>query len=566
MAAIGVSHVPATAEMHPEANIVDWLQKALSEERKELELTLVQRHQDLLRRFQHLPLSASTGTASASRCPDPIEIKEQPAKDLILPPGTIREEQQSVTPEGLVDTSTIPMSKSKTVDESVLEALENIPDEGSMTNWRISAKDFLEFKLDIVSGCVIVLYIVVIAIKTQYKGVELAHSLSPYAEQFQGSRPAKEVWPHAHEVFIVLDWCFVGFFCGELATRIIFNIRLRPDLYWNIFDAVILLLFFVEQAISLEELLDFNPTVMRMARLVKLMRLLKLVRFVRSFDALHFIIKSIMSTLSVLGYSLVLIFTMMLFIAVVLANFLSSFIRDADQEVEIRMQAYLKWGSFWRALLSMFEITFANWGPHCWFLVDNVNELWGFFFIVWRTIVGFAVIQVITSVFIQHTFKTAQGDEDVMIQDKIKATECYMTHLDNLFTELDHNETGFFTKEDLEKALRHPRVKGWFAALEIDASDAPELFVMLDNGDGEVNKEEFLDGLRQIKGAAKRMDQLRVMKDCQAIRATLDGGRRRAQFSYDSRDDLRQLSNGSRRSRRSRPMHLSSARSSPAIG
>lgn len=321
----------------------------------------------------------------------------------------------------------------------------------------------------------------------------------------------------------MLEWCFVIFFCSELALRIIFKIRLRQDLYWNIFDAGIIILFFTEQYLPLEEVFNFNPTVMRMVRLLKLMRLLKLVRYMQSFDALHLIVKSIMSTMSVLSYSVALIFVLMVFMAVVQASLLSTFIGDVDQDPEIRRQAFMKWGSFWRAFISMFEITMANWGAHCWFLVNNVGELWGCFFIAWRCVVGFAVIQVISSVFIQHTFKTAARDEDIMIQEKKRAAEVTMQHLDSLFTKLDEANNGFFTMQDLEEALADPRVRHWFAAIETDVSDLPDFFRMVDkeSGDGKVHKEEFMKMLRQMRGGANRFDMLRVMEDCAEIRKSL---------------------------------------------
>merc|ERR1712039_798384 len=180
-------------------------------------------------------------------------------------------------------------------------------------------------------------------------------------------------------------------------------------------------------------LLPFDPAILRIVRLFRLMRLLKLVRYVKVFDALQLIIKSIMSTISVLSWTLLLIFLLMMIMAVMNASLLEPFIRDPNHDSDARRHAYMRWGTFFRALISMFEITLANWGPQCWFLVNNVSELWGCFFILWKCCIGFAVVQVIISVFIQHTFKTASRDENVMIAEKAKAGEVYLRHLDNLF-------------------------------------------------------------------------------------------------------------------------------------
>merc|ERR1740121_1761894 len=133
---------------------------------------------------------------------------------------------------------------------------------------------------------------------------------------------------------------------------------------------------------------------------------------------------------------------LMMVVAMVNSSLLEVFIADETKDGKASLAVFKYWGSFVRAYTSMFEITLANWGPQCWMLMNRVDENWGFFFIVWRCCFGFAVIQVITSVFIQHTFKVASRDADVMIQEKEKAAQAYLKHLHNLFTALDESGDG----------------------------------------------------------------------------------------------------------------------------
>merc|ERR1719221_2601377 len=198
---------------------------------------------------------------------------------------------------------------------------------------------------------------------------------------------------------------------------------------------------------------------------------------------------------------------------------LESFIKDPTNDPDIRLKIYNHWGSFMRAYVSMFEITLANWGPNCWLLMNEVHECWGFFFIFWRCCFGFAVIQVITSVFIQHTFKVASRDEDVMIQEKQKASEAYLKHLDKLFTSLDESCDGLISREEFDAALKQPRVKYWFGALGVDVSDVPKLFLMLDNGRGQISKQEFIDGLKRAGGAVQHMDIVAIKHDLKQLKS-----------------------------------------------
>merc|ERR1719412_2238018 len=104
-------------------------------------------------------------------------------------------------------------------------------------------------------------------------------------------------------------------------------------------------------------------------------------------------------------------------LAMTVGNLLMPIIRDPDVDEGVRQVLYEKWGTFLRAVVTMFAVTLANWAPTCWELMNSVSPLWGIFFIAYKCTMGFAVVQVITSVFIQQTFKLAARDEDIMIKE-----------------------------------------------------------------------------------------------------------------------------------------------------
>merc|ERR1719277_2444482 len=104
-----------------------------------------------------------------------------------------------------------------------------------------------------------------------------------------------------------------------------------------------------------------------------------------------------------------------------------------------------------------------------------------------------------------------------MIQEKQKASENYLAHLDCLFSSLDEPGDGQISREEFDVALQQPRVRHWFGALEIDVSDVPKLYLMLDDGDGHISKEEFIEGLKKIKGPAQSIDLLLLQKECRKI-------------------------------------------------
>merc|ERR1712048_834865 len=208
-------------------------------------------------------------------------------------------------------------------------------------------------------------------------------------------------------------------------------------------------------------------------------------------------------------------------IGMFVSQMLQPYIQESSNDLETRIEVYKSWGTFTRAMVTMFEITLANWGPPCRFLMDHVNEWWAFFFLFYKCSIGFAVVQVITSVFIQQTFKVASHDEEVMIQERNMATNAYLKNLERLFQVLDESGDGIITQEEFESVLDDKRVRNWFAAIEVDVDEASELFHILDNGDGQIELNDFIRGMKTIKGFAKGTDMWSLMVEIKGIKKSM---------------------------------------------
>merc|ERR1712216_75014 len=179
------------------------------------------------------------------------------------------------------------------------------------------------------------------------------------------------------------------------------------------------------------------------------------------------------------------------------------------------------YGTFWRSMITMFEITFANWAPTCRLLVDNVSELFGLFFLLHRCIVGFAMLSVIQAVFIQQTMKSAQQDEDFIVQQKQREKDSYVAKLKALFTRLDKSGDGQLNWDEFNSLTDDNRMKFLMSALDVDVRDLQSLFLLLEDGDGCINAEEFVDGLQRIKGPAQSLDMVNLLRIVGRIEARL---------------------------------------------
>ncbi|CAE7696277.1 unnamed protein product [Symbiodinium necroappetens] len=171
----------------------------------------------------------------------------------------------------------------------------------------------------------------------------------------------------------------------------------------------------------------------------------------------------------------------------------------------------------------MFEILFANWAPACRVLTDNVTEWWTLFFLLYRCLVGFAVLKVVNAVFVQSTLKVAHADEELQFEAKQKAQRNLMNKLQNMFLALDTSGDGLLSWEEFNEAISSPKMAFWMSQLELESSDLKSLFTLLDGGDGLISVNEFMEGATRLRGPAKSIDVAKLLMLCTKTEKTLKG-------------------------------------------
>lgn len=157
-------------------------------------------------------------------------------------------------------------------------------------------------------------------------------------------------------------------------------------------------------------------------------------------------------------------------------------------------------------MISVFELALANWAPICHFLVNNVNEWWGVLVVLYKLAIGFAVVNVISGVFLHETFKVASSDDELMIVQKRRALQKHCDKMQRLLKEADVSGDGFIQREEFREALSKPVVRTWLSAMEVETGDVDLLFDLIDNGDEEISIQELVQGISRLKGGARSID------------------------------------------------------------
>ncbi|CAJ1415019.1 unnamed protein product [Effrenium voratum] len=268
------------------------------------------------------------------------------------------------------------------------------------------------------------------------------------------------------------------------------------------------------------------------------MRYLRLLRFLRLCGGLRLLMKACQSFLQSLLWSMLLLTTFLVASALFIGNLLQSFIEDRSQVLEDRLWVWEHFGTAYRSCYSLFEITFAgNWPVIARPVMNKVSHGFVAFFVLYITVIAFALIRIITAVFLKElvsggrvpprgrrgkgggedTLDMAANDAELLMSEKMKKKALkedqtgaqYASKLEQVFLTIDSTGEGIITERRLAEVLEDPTMKTYFQTLDLDVHESNALFHLLDDGDGTVTLDEFIDGVMRCKGHAeiKQLDR-----------------------------------------------------------
>jgi len=358
-------------------------------------------------------------------------------------------------------------------------------------------------RFEVCFAILIVSSAVVMCVEAHYWGFDSGHALG-----FPNmSQPGSVVWPGADIILKILDWFFGIAFALEvlikcMALRISF-----VKSWWNIFDSIIAASWVLNTL-----LVGVVPGTLGVARLARLIRLLRLVKTFTMFDSLQLMVATLSASMSVLLWSIAFLLGIMVSSALLMTSVMSVYISDKGNPGNERMEAFEYFGNFSRALLSIFELTLGNWAPIARFLHEHVSEWFGVVIIAYQLIVGFAVVMVIRGVFLHETFQAVEHDDDLMILRQIRRKAKLTKKMEALFLEADDSGDGYLNHEEFVGVMKDDRVKAWLSAMGLEVSEADIVFEMVDDGNHKISVDQFVDGLARLKGAARGVDMVQVLR------------------------------------------------------
>mmetsp|Transcript_26887 Transcript_26887/g.63067 ORF Transcript_26887/g.63067 Transcript_26887/m.63067 type:complete len:555 (+) Transcript_26887:140-1804(+) len=320
-------------------------------------------------------------------------------------------------------------------------------------------------------------------------------------------------------IFETADVAFMIIFLLELLTRVLAEWPSWHRDYANLFDAVLVVVGFIDLLVMTPANSGApNATALRIVRTLKCVRAVRLMRTFRFVKGLRLLVQACQCFLPSLCWSMVLLAVFMSMGALVMGNLLLIFVENQEANPDDRLWIWTRYGTAYRALYTLYEVTFAgNWPTNARPVMEKVSHAYVFFFLLYVTLVVFAVIRVITATFLKDTLDAAQNDAEQLVVDRMNKKAKYVEQLEAVFKAIDQRRDGTVSEERLNELLSHPQVAAYFNVLDLDVQETSVFFHIIDNGDGEVTLDEFIDGILRCKGNARAVDSMAIRADLKKL-------------------------------------------------
>jgi len=249
------------------------------------------------------------------------------------------------------------------------------------------------------------------------------------------------------------------------------------------------------------------------ARMVRLLRIVRVVKFSPQLQMMVFMI--IESTRSL--FSAMLLLAMILYMFSVCFTLAATEHTHSDtipQEEKDDMVQEM-FGSVYMSAYACFKsITNGQAWGEIMEPLNAINPVYVGVFIFYISFSIFALMNVITGVFVDTALERSQTERDILVEKELAMKQACITNLKELFHEADTDQSGVIDFQEFSKVLENDRVRSYMHALNIDTSNLVDLFRQLDvDNSGTITVEEFVERCLHFMQAQNTEQSLWKIKD-----------------------------------------------------
>jgi len=274
---------------------------------------------------------------------------------------------------------------------------------------------------------------------------------------------------------------------------------------WNLLDTLIIFLTGV-LVMWVMEPLGIDPGLLRacaVIRVVRMVRPISAMKGLKLINPLWILVQGILSSVHLLVWAMIILGVIHYMFAIAMIEVVAKSEQYVDDEY---VQEFF--GSIARACCTFFQImTLDAW-------VDKARPLFAdmpssaFIVLLFVGVAQLIFFNVMTAIVVQKTFKARQTDGMLAAINSEQHYIKTVRELMSIFKDLDEDNSGELSKAEFTDTLTDVAFLRRIRMLDIDPAELPDIFEVLDDGDGAVTSEEFVMGMMRMSGSAMSRDML----------------------------------------------------------
>jgi len=251
-------------------------------------------------------------------------------------------------------------------------------------------------------------------------------------------------------------------------------------------------------------------------RIVRLFRLARIVRLLVVFKTLWMLVRGLMGSFGTMVYTMSLIFVMIYIFACMSIEVITKKWRYS-RKPEIAALVAFYFNDLPTTMLSLLQFVSMDSMSGLYFTLIKHDPELVCFFLPFILIVSVSLMNLVTAVIVEGALMQAKQDREATARYKQYEIKKMQPKLKAMFYEIDSNGDNSLTKEELEQAPEE--IKHELQDYLEGSESLFELFDLLDvDESGEVDIDEFCDGLAKLVNSEAPIELIRVMKQLKSMR------------------------------------------------
>jgi len=274
-------------------------------------------------------------------------------------------------------------------------------------------------------------------------------------------------------------------------------------------------------------------------RAVRLARLVRVLRTLPVFREAWMLIRGLTDSSRTLLWTIVVIF----FVTYTFGIFgLASIVPELKSNLDFQRQSGSRedierleslmaiFGGLDRIMFTLVQVLCAD-SFHGFMRDTLVYVPWSWiYFYAYVAVACLVLMNLVTAIIVENAMEISRNDHEQLIQEREAKQRKEVKQLRNLFKLMDLDGSGTLCWEEFKSSFDDADMSKRWMLLDFKQEDCRELFRLLDDGDGEIDTNEFFEGLQKMRGPALSKDVFKLHKAFRRIeRALQDSGHRMIQ-------------------------------------